>query len=270
VSSFDSSAISNGLFDAAGYEVVRTIEIPRAPILSILSNGPLVIDSIGETPVGAWIPGAGSKLILRRTRSTQSSAFKDEIIEDFTTRLSQRTFGENDWYKDPDVVGTFSIFDLLGPDLVAWSDAPLVFFGPKGTVFTTPETTPGEKLISAFVIKVPFALRTAIGSEEVPTSEASARTKSTYANKKVDRMLVEPAAGGLLKAELGETPQGSVDYSKLEKSISDHPTIVGRIPDGWMIFRKPPIPAFDGFNIFGQVRKIEFEAASGLHLTEES
>src|SRR3954469_13084200 len=78
-SSFNSFAISHGLFDFSGYEVVKKIDVPSGPMLSIFSTGPLVIDAIGETPIGAWIPGSGSKLTIQKARSTTSTTTRDAL-----------------------------------------------------------------------------------------------------------------------------------------------------------------------------------------------
>ena len=238
-------------------------------MLSIFSTGPLVIDAIGETPIGAWIPGSGSKLTIQKARSTTSTTTRYEIFEDFSSRARKQESKDDDWTKDPSILGpeNYPIVDFIGPTFASWSDTPIKFYGHRDLVFTSPNSTPEEKFVSVFVIKVPFALRAVMGDFDYSQHWMPTLNKNRFMRQKISRMLVNAPAEGILKATLSETPQGPVDYSNLEQSIDGHPIIVARVQDGpfkgSMIFRKPPIPSFDGFNVFGQVQKIEFEAASG-------
>lgn len=237
------------------YRVLQNRPLPIGPALSIFTSGPLNVETLGEVPVGAWIPSVDGRLRISRDAETGDYQFFETVDHQPETAPGGYT-------------SMWQVVDLLGPRIIAWIDQPARIFAPDG--FTTQLTGASQAegggiVLHVFVLDVPFALRVGVGAMQA--EEATMDQVINYRNQRFGAMIAEPLVRGSVVADLSTR---GADYRSIRRQLEQEPEIVSCGVSGFegggemcMSFRRPDAPRNNGLNIYGRVRQLRFESVVG-------
>lgn len=254
----DLGRLVRGDAQGTGFRVLARRQVGAGPALTLLTSEPINVETLGELPIGAWIPGVNSETTL--AGSTEPS-IQRVITESFNRGIRTDVFPSNENEEDLNDAA-FTIVDYLGPKLVVWSTGPMRVYGPNRYAVDVAR----PDVINAFILDVPFALRIAVGmSGEMPPGHMA-----QYRTSDLIGVFMPPLRNGEISGSLVQSGE-PIDYDALSRTVRDEPTTTvcnsqlmssfGRAE--CMGFRRPPLPWVEGFNIFGEVQQISFEGVEG-------
>ena len=256
-SAFEARAVANGLADSLGYKVLKDERIPLASTVTLLSSSPLFEETLGNIPEGTWIPSRGGRIRISKAGEQNQEKFTEsfEHLKDPGDPAQVR-----DFHTAADV---FSIVDLIGPRLIVWTRSPAALFGGKGYHALSSENGGGQ--VDVLLFDVPFALRTTLGAVEGLDPE-----KLDIRSYAADGLMIDPLPRGETSMMLDSVPGSPIDYSQVSNYARNHqlaegcgPSTIGSSGSVCVQFLEPPVPASNTLNVFGQVQRIHFSAASG-------
>jgi hypothetical protein len=257
--------------------VVKKREVSDEGFVEILSQGNLRISLLGDKPLAALIPMEKSNVsIAYQLKQDISAPLITTIKESYLTSTEEelnKTWTREGAYDETQMA--MPVADFLGPQAVFWNeDESTSVLASTKVLHVADSINPAgyKKLIKAVLIDPPFAVRlvtTGFGDEAILRSadEAPKRGEGDY-SPILSQGRFE-AGEATLTIHTPETqPQ---EFEQLYQSMkeqgttrSDFKTYYSKeIAGGKMVFRYPPIPQNNGFNIFGRVNKFKSESTMG-------
>lgn len=267
----DATAIGNGAFEAEGYQVQALTELGYVHALSIFGAGPLHMETLGEFPLGAFVPRENSKVTLNWTHRAPPLF---DISEDYSPMFDRPR--DDNWGKvsADQNKSWYSIVDLLGPKVVLWSDRPVAVLSSSHVALGDALRPADPHVIDVLIVDVPFSARVALEPFGVVDRTLQDQVMGMWPNEVSLGFSNEPPPTGSAELVEEESPVGPIDMVRLRQSMQEKPQLVAcgiktsgltlaDAQDICMGFRLPPSPQPAGFNVFGEVRQLTFESASG-------
>jgi hypothetical protein len=243
----------------------------RAQYAVLVTNQPVHVQLLSDTPLGAWMPTSLSTLdITPRLSLFASSDNSVELSESYRTMVRKESEPPGDMLEVPTL-------DVLGKGTILWID------DPNGWVRMNGRTTAasGEHTIVGLVLDPPFAARISI----VPTTEEAV---GRYLQSEADELLPEPldtltvadkgsASASVVRAmadlpAFDEMAKRITENNHLDSVVIDEPKEGGIGATGKDLFsyeqtairfRYPPVPPSRGLNVFGGFSYLRFDGAVG-------
>jgi hypothetical protein len=242
--------------------------------VQILSRSGLRVSLLGDKPLGAWIPMENSKVsITHQLRQDISEPTATVIKEQYLASTHEEL--EQVWLPDGAYDQTkmaMPLGDFLGPKVVFWNEDEPTSVLASSKVLHVPEEIAGKKLIKAIVVNPPFAVRVVA----IPFSEdAIFKTRDEAPERGEGDYSPITSQGrfdnGEANIKIYTADNQAEEFEKLYQSIKQQGTTVSdfktyysrEIEGGKMVFRYPPIPPNNGFNIFGKMNKLKVDSTLG-------
>jgi hypothetical protein len=252
----------------------------------LVSDGPVHVNLLGDTPVGAWIPmGSSSLAITPRLGFYPSSANIVDITESYKEIKIGVPREKDAYWAYPGARQSnseLSTLDVLGKRILIWTDSPNSFIwvwrsGGEPRVANVVH----QKAVIGLVVDPIFNARITV----IPTTqEALARFRSLEPRQMLpqpeDWLGVSEAGSISVRVDRTEAELREFDgmaerlrvKDKLEKVKIAYPLVAKVAATGQDVFtyepyltsyRYPPSPPARGFNVFGQMARLQFEGATG-------
>lgn len=235
----------------------------------MVDEGTLHAELLGSVPVAAWIPFPGSHVMLGHTES----AFPTDPMLPQLTEQYPRTIGPAARTEVAQQQG-YPVGDVLGPDVVLWTD------DPGARLFGTADAQPaGDGVVTAlWVHGGTFSTHVGVA----PISEREYRMTVGYYRRHphapnsmtflgrydaghvtitVDRPLDQPAFDRVRQRLRHDDLTAVTSYMSIDEFDGRR-----RTRDAGPVVeteRYPPLPANDGFNVFGPLAQATFHDARG-------
>lgn len=242
--------------------------------VQILSRSGLKVSLQGDKPLGAWIPMENSHVsITHQLRQDLSEPTATVIKEKYlasTEEELEQVWSPNGTYDQTKM--SMPLGDFLGPKVVFWSEDEPTTILASTKVIHVPEEVVGKKLIKAIVVNPPFTVRVVA----IPFNEDAIFKRKGEAPERREKDYSPITSQG--RFDNGEasikiyTPENQAkEFEKLYQSMKQQGTTVSdfktyyakEIEGGKMVFRYPPIPPNDGFNVFGKINKLKMDSTLG-------
>lgn len=232
--------------------------------MALISNNPLHIRMEGHTPLAAWLPAEKStiKLGFRPARpGSLSFASIQESYVPYTDGIGFRS-DSSAFFMGP--MGVPSI-DLLGPDVVLWTDDPkatviLSESFPADSFHILEKATDGERRIIVIALNPAFAIRVAVSPYDREWRQRDPRAARLIPP--------DPRDSGIVTVRVSDPERYDTLYSALFDRISRDPSVYvtplpTNLPVMGMGFAYPPIPRNAWFNVFGPMEYLRLDWAQG-------
>ncbi len=242
--------------------------------VEVLSHGKLNVSLLGDKPLGAWIPMEKSDVSIKyQLRQDISAPITTTIKEKYLASTEEelnKTLDANGFYDQTQM--SMPLGDFLGPRAVFWNEDEPTSVLASTKVLHVAESLHGKKLIKALVVNPPFAVRVVA----IPFNEDAMLTSAGQAPKRNEADYSPIVSQG--RFDRGETdvtihtPESQPkEFEKLYQSMKEQGTTLSdfktyyssQVAGGKMVFRFPPIPPNNGFNIFGRINKFKSESTIG-------
>ncbi len=245
----------------------------------LLTHGSIHVAMLGPAPVAAWIPYPGAHVsITRRPSAFPQQAQASEISEEYPAAMGVH----KNRLPSPQ---SYPLGDFLAPNVVVWTEDAAAHLS-QGSF----EADAGPHVVTALLLPASsFALR--VAAIPLANSEAKLFTKgllSQHRSRREPRGVVGAFDGGGVTVDVSQ-PMSRRAYSEMREHVAAQetrwldlranpdieqpngapvppPEENGEPPAPWRYRRQeryPPLPLYDGFNIFGPLSSLTFEAVNG-------
>lgn len=244
----------------SSHDVKSRQAIPVGSTLSLYSDGPLHVETLGDVPVGAWIPALDGTVRVSRSRKTGNY----RLVETFNHVPDENDAAAAERYAKSGSM--WQVLDLIGPRLVVWTEGKSRAFASGGWTQELPQDPGGAaRTLHVFVIDVPFALRVSVGA--LQAAEFPIEMLSGYTKDAASGMIAEPLVSGSVTAQLFSAQN---NYDIIRARLEDEPIVDGCGISGFvgggqicMEFRRPEPPAQNGISVYGRIQRMSFESVAG-------
>jgi hypothetical protein len=250
----------------------------------IISDGPLHIRLLGDTPIGAWIPMGASRLEitpqLNMFPSSANTVYLKEVYSQVALGTPRPRGPHRSAAPTPEQSNAeLPSLDVLGKRTVIWTEgaSASAWLGESGK---TSLKTGREGRVIGIVVDPVFSARVTV----IPTST---EVLSRFSDIEVG-LLPQPedwlgvAGSGSISVKLEREPSELRQFDAVEDRIKKKDVLadlaIGYPFTGWlardgsaifayqpksMDFRYPAFPPSRGFNVFGQMAYLRFDRAIG-------
>lgn len=271
---FDPAALADGTLPAE-VRVLEKRHYPKEPLIVAFTRAPMHLTTLGSYPIGAWIPTTRSNVTLRHQRSSFPGGDSRAIIEETFPAFTLPPENHEGKIVVRGELG-YPILDFLGPQLVAWTLGD-VRLGTTTTLDARPASKPSGIHLHALVLTVPFALRLAVQGWSLDEVD---RLHAEHAKSSDCILPVELREySGTVSLTIPNPRQQASEFSTIYRKMSAENTVIradSELLEGGFcsrarpgdvtnstVFRLPPLPPHEGFNIFGAPALLKFSAAKG-------
>ena len=257
--------------------------VSSAQYVVLVSDKPVHVNLRGETPIGGWIPmGSSALAITPRLSFYPSSANIVDITESYKEiKIGVPRPKDAHWLYPAGKQSNAELptLDLLGKRILIWTDSPNSFVWRSGAEPRL--TTGGQRAAIGLVVDPVFNARITV----IPTTQEAIMRfrgieRSQMLSQPEDWLGVSEAGSISVRVDRTEAELSEFDIMAEQLKVNDKLEnvriafpLVAKIAstgqDFWTYetyatsYRYPPSPPARGFNVFGQMERLQFESATG-------